>query len=162
MTDTVTASPVTPLVLVDHNFETAHRLPHLPGKCQSLHGHSWRAKIAVAGPPGEWPPEGVLADFGALKTCLRGWIDTRLDHGTMLGADDPLGVPLTHHGTKLFLFDGDGLCDGLWWPTVENVAELLRRVTNDALATGQWAGSGLRCRRVRVQETHVNAAEVTL
>jgi 6-pyruvoyltetrahydropterin/6-carboxytetrahydropterin synthase len=28
-------------VTIRHSFEAGHRLAHIPGKCQSLHGHSW-------------------------------------------------------------------------------------------------------------------------
>ena len=144
-------------VAVRHNFETAHRLPQLGGKCTSLHGHSWWAEVTVAGVPDE---AGVVLDFAALKHELREWIDQALDHATMLGAADPLVEPLVAQGCRVFLFgyEGDATRD-LAWPTVENVAELLARVTTTILgelAQGRW----LRVERVRVTETHVNAAEV--
>jgi 6-pyruvoyltetrahydropterin/6-carboxytetrahydropterin synthase len=138
------------LVTVRHNFETAHRLPHLGGKCRNLHGHSWWAQISVTGPKGA---TGTVVEFGALKAMLRTWIDTHLDHGTMLGIGDPLLDALTADGTKLFRFGADTHTADLVWPTVENVAELLARVTAELLA-GQATVA-----RVRVSETHVNAAE---
>jgi 6-pyruvoyltetrahydropterin/6-carboxytetrahydropterin synthase len=144
-------------VAVRHNFETAHRLPQLGGKCTSLHGHSWWAEVTVAGVPDE---AGVVLDFAALKAELREWIDQALDHATMLGAADPLVAPLLAEGCRVFLFgyEGDATRD-LSWPTVENVAELLARVTDRILA-GLAEGRWLRVERVRVTETHVNAAEV--
>ena len=33
-----------------HNAETAHRLPHLGGKCTSLHGHSWQIQVTASFP----------------------------------------------------------------------------------------------------------------
>lgn len=151
-------------VVVKHNFETAHRLPFLGGKCTNLHGHSWWAEITVSG---QKDPNGVLLEFGALKAALRTWIDTNLDHGAMLGVEDPLIKPLQDVGSKVFVFDPediDGYCCGhgvpvynLPWPTVENVAELLRRVTVAYLTRTLEYGVQMAV-RVRVQETHVNEA----
>jgi len=132
-------------VTVRHNFETAHRLPHLPGKCVSLHGHSWWAEITVTAPALE---SGLVVEFGPFKRAVRVWIDEHLDHGVMLGPDDPLLPILRTHG-KVYEVPG--------WPTVENVAALLADVGADALHKLRRApGAGVT--RVHVQETHVNAA----
>ncbi|MFF7788106.1 6-carboxytetrahydropterin synthase [Streptomyces sp. NPDC007991] len=143
------------LVKVRHNFESAHRLPQLGGKCTNLHGHSWWAEITVVG---RLDDRGVVVDFGVLKKSLREWIDTHLDHGAMLGAADPLVPALIADGTKLFLFGSSEPSKGLEWPTVENVAELLARVTADRIAEAGWTDVSVS--RVQVTETHVNAAEV--
>jgi len=133
-------------VTVRHNFETAHRLPHLPGKCQSLHGHSWWAHVTVTGPE---LGAGVLVEFGPFKKALRGWIDTHLDHGVMLGPDDPLVPLLRAHGCKVHEVPG--------WPTVENVAAMLAKVATGELAALTRA-PGCQVTHVRVTETHVNEA----
>jgi 6-pyruvoyltetrahydropterin/6-carboxytetrahydropterin synthase len=116
-------------VIVTVGFEAAHRLPHLGGKCVNLHGHSWQVETSIAGEP---DADGVLLEFGAIKAGLRAWIDGHLDHATMLGAADPLRAALLNAGCRVYLFDPiDPLCAAgrpLTWPTVENVAELLRRV----------------------------------
>jgi 6-pyruvoyltetrahydropterin/6-carboxytetrahydropterin synthase len=137
-------------VAVRHTFETGHRLPHLAGKCQSLHGHSWSVEVEFTA--GHVPgPSGVIAEFGALKSDLRRWIDDNLDHGLMLGIDDDL-VSLADHG-KVYLFGRHHNTEGLKWPTVENVAILLARVGREI---------GLRrtvtVRSVTVQETPTNVA----
>lgn len=147
-------------VTVKHNFETAHRLPFLGGKCANLHGHSWNAEVTIYGDPDD---DGLLIDFGLAKAYVRSWIDAHLDHGTMLGADDTLLPALVADGGKLFVFDPadtDGYCAGgvgyydrrpLPWPTVENVAELLRRMVIDLVP-------GAVIVDVTVAETAVNAA----
>lgn len=136
-------------VTVRHNFETGHRLPHLPGKCQSLHGHSWWAEVTAEAP--DLPPGGILVEFGPFKNAIRRWIDEHLDHGLMLGPDDPLLPLLAQHG-KVHQVPG--------WPTVENVAALIAQVAQDALQDLMHA-QYTRVTRVRVQETHVNAATWT-
>lgn len=144
---------------VRHNFETAHRLPFLGGKCVNLHGHSWQVQVEVTAPDTR---HGVLVDFGALKTRLREWVDTRLDHGTMLGRADQLLPVLRDAGCKVFPFGVTGeLTEGLEWPTVENVAVLLARVTTnliDDLQADGVAVTGLQVCRVAVTETATNQA----
>lgn len=145
-----------------HNSETAHRLPHLGGKCTSLHGHSWQIQVTASFPALR---RSIGAEFGAFKAGLRGWVDAHLDHGLMLGAGDPLAPVLARFPElKLFVF-GRGhraggeekLAADLEWPTVENVAILLHRVGERVLdgvehAPGGWVSL------VEVQETGVNYA----
>lgn len=152
-------------ITVRHNFEAAHRLPFLGGKCRNLHGHSWWAEVTITGQPDD---NGVLIDFGSIKHVLREWIDTHLDHGAMLGVDDQLVLALMDAGSKVYVFDpaGEGgLCRAsghgraLPWPTVENVAELLRRATINLLVSITGCVSLDRYTvSVTVTETHVNAA----
>lgn len=139
-------------VTVRHNFETAHRLPALGGKCVSLHGHSWWVELTISAP---YDPElGTVVEYGAAKRRVRDWVDAHLDHGVMLGQDDPLLPVLVEYGCKVYAFGSDHPSAGLRWPTVENVAELLARVGDQVLAD-----LGGRVVRSRVTETHVNAAE---
>ncbi|MFM9590731.1 6-pyruvoyl trahydropterin synthase family protein [Streptomyces scabiei] len=134
-------------VTVRHNFETAHRIPVLGGKCENLHGHSWWAEITVAA--AALSPAGTVVEFGAFKKGVRQWIDVHLDHGTMLGAEDPLLPVLQAHGCKTHTVKG--------WPTVERVAALLADVAAAVLFTIDRA-PGAHISRVRVSETHVNTA----
>ncbi|PSK95788.1 6-pyruvoyltetrahydropterin/6-carboxytetrahydropterin synthase [Haloactinopolyspora alba] len=139
-------------VTVRHNFETAHRLPPLAGKCQNLHGHSWWADITVAGPIDE---VGTVVEFGRLKAELRDWIDTHLDHGAMLGHDDPLVPLLRDMGSKVYVIGWDAYTRDLSWPTVESAALLLARVTTLILDS---LDASADVTHVRVRETHVNEA----
>lgn len=164
---------MTSSVTIRHNFETAHRLPFLAGKCENLHGHSWWATITVTADT----DTDVVVEFGELKRAIRGWIDTNLDHGVMLGSADPLARILPDHG-KTYVFGTAPLTQevavttrswlgeeintrstgpALDWPTVENVARLLARVTSYALVSID-APYTVQVSRVDVTETHVNAA----
>ncbi|MBM0203542.1 6-carboxytetrahydropterin synthase [Micromonospora sp. STR1s_5] len=144
----------TTTVAVRHNFETAHRLPHLDGKCQSVHGHSWWAELTLDAP---YDPEtGTVVEFGAAKARVRRWIDQYLDHGVMLGHRDELADVLPTYGCKVYRFGADNPSAGLPWPTVENVATLLARVGDQVLGD-----LGARVTRCLVIETHVNAATWT-
>lgn len=148
-------------VHVRHNFETAHRLPHLGGKCQNLHGHSWWVDITIEAP--ELAPDGTVVEFGDLKSKLRAWMDHHLDHGVMLGFADPLVPVLTTEG-KVFVFgradpklEDETFAADLKWPTVENVAVLLARVATILLGELIRAVDA-EVTAVKVHETHVNAA----
>lgn len=156
--------PTAHQIMVEHSFETAHRLPHLGGKCTSLHGHSWRAAVPVIAP--SLSDQATVVEFGALKSGIRQWIDTHLDHGTMLGVRDPLAEPLTAAGCKVFRFgtsptcpaeEAEALAADLMWPTVEAVAVLVWRMSQSLLA-GLPCADGARVGRVVVRETHLNSA----
>ncbi|MGW2936060.1 6-pyruvoyl trahydropterin synthase family protein [Streptomyces sp. NPDC001156] len=136
-------------VTVRHNFETGHRLPHLPGKCVSLHGHSWWAAVTVEA---DELADGLVVEFGPFKKALREWIDTHLDHGVMLGPEDPLLPILRANQCKVHEVEG--------WPTVENVAAMIGQAADEALH-GLVHAPGARVTRVHIQETHVNDATWT-
>ncbi len=60
------------------DFEAAHRLPHHPGKCRELHGHSYRLVVAVERPLD--PANGMVIDFSELKRSVNTAVVQRLDH----------------------------------------------------------------------------------
>jgi 6-pyruvoyltetrahydropterin/6-carboxytetrahydropterin synthase len=134
-------------VTVRHNFETAHRLPHLSGKCQNLHGHSWWAEVTVEAHAVD--ARGAVVEFGAFKARLREWIDRELDHGAMLHRDDELADLLEHAGCKVYRTRH--------YPTVENTARMLAGIA-EAILTDLEHAAGARVTRVHVSETHVNGA----
>jgi 6-pyruvoyltetrahydropterin/6-carboxytetrahydropterin synthase len=136
-------------IMIRHNFETAHRLPHIPGKCRSLHGHSWWAEITVGAH--QLNGDGLVVEFGPFKKLMREWIDRELDHGSVLGAADPLIPLLAANDCKVFTIP-----DG--WPTVEAVAALIFSVAEEQLWTIENASSDARILRVTVRETAVNSA----
>jgi 6-pyruvoyltetrahydropterin/6-carboxytetrahydropterin synthase len=156
--------PTAHQITIERTFETAHRLPHLGGKCTSLHRHSWRVAVPVVAP--SLSADATVAEFGALKAGVRQWIDTHLDHGTMLGAHDPLVASLASAGCKVFRFgsvhtttieDPEELAADLPWPKVEAVAVLLRRMSQIVL-TALPCAPAARVGWVFVRETHLNTA----
>ncbi len=65
-------------------FEAAHVLPHHPGKCARLHGHSYRVEVAVAGTlQAAGPATGMVVDFDALAAVVRPHVVERLDHSSL-------------------------------------------------------------------------------
>lgn len=150
-------------ITVRHNFEAGHRLLNLSGKCTNLHGHSWWAEVTVTAPSNPDMPTypDVVVEYGAFKRALRDWIDTHLDHGLMLGKDDPLSAILVDFG-KVYVFGTtpEAQAPGMIWPTVENVAALIGEVAARCLINIDRA-PGTYISAVTVHETHVNAATWT-
>lgn len=174
------SNPGSVAIAIDHNFETAHRLPLLGGKCTSLHGHSWHATITFRIPSWDMgmDKEGISVEYGLLKRVVRGWIDEYLDHGCMLGVRDPLLIELLLEDSKVFAF-GDldeleiavaqrGHKEGVLpaqdrnyaempWPTVESVARMVcEKIQGQVNAA--FAGPGLHVDSVLITETATNSA----
>jgi 6-pyruvoyltetrahydropterin/6-carboxytetrahydropterin synthase len=65
-------------------FEAAHVLPHHPGRCGRLHGHSYRLDVSVDGPlQTVGPAAGMVVDFDTIAATVRREIVDRLDHASL-------------------------------------------------------------------------------
>ncbi len=66
----------------EFTFEAAHKLPDHDGRCQRLHGHSWRGRVRVVGPylQQDGAKAGMLADYGDLKAAVQPLVEQYLDH----------------------------------------------------------------------------------
>lgn len=70
-------------------------LPHHPGKCSRLHGHSYRLEVAVEGPlQVAGPAQGMVVDFDELSAIVKPRIIERLDHSSL---NDILPNPTAEH-----------------------------------------------------------------
>lgn len=58
-------------------FDSAHNLEQYHGKCESLHGHTYKLEITVKGPVDD---EGMVIDFLELKNIVDKKIINKLDH----------------------------------------------------------------------------------
>ncbi len=61
----------------DFTFDAAHRLTQYHGKCEALHGHTYRLAVILKGIPDS---EGMVLDFVELKKIVKEKILSRLDH----------------------------------------------------------------------------------
>src|SRR5579862_4487165 len=64
-------------VSVDETFAAAHNLRDYKGKCENLHGHNYKVRIALAGE--ELDATGLLYDFVHLKQVVQSVVRA-LDH----------------------------------------------------------------------------------
>ena len=59
-------------------FDSAHKLENYKGKCENLHGHSFKLIVSCSG---EADPEtGMIMDFHELGNIVEGKIISKLDH----------------------------------------------------------------------------------
>lgn len=65
------------LVSKEFTFEAAHFLTQYHGKCERLHGHSYKLRIVVEGPVKE---DGMVIDFIELKQFVKENVIDRYDH----------------------------------------------------------------------------------
>lgn len=109
-------------------FEAAHILPHHPGKCSRLHGHSYRLEVAVDGPlQPDGPARGMVVDFDELDEIVQRAVIERLDHSSL---NDLMENP-TSENILLWIWDElesafDGLSELVLWETASACA-ILRR-----------------------------------
>lgn len=58
-------------------FDAAHNLIEYHGKCEKLHGHTYKLHVTVLG---ELNNEGMVIDFAELKTVVKEEVLAFLDH----------------------------------------------------------------------------------
>jgi 6-pyruvoyltetrahydropterin/6-carboxytetrahydropterin synthase len=61
-------------------FDAAHRIIDYSGKCERLHGHTYKLKIVVKG---DLQPSGMVLDFTILKNIVNDEIVSKLDHADL-------------------------------------------------------------------------------
>ena len=61
----------------DFKFDAAHNLVNYHGKCEKLHGHTYRLSVILEGLP---DGEGMVYEFADLKTIVNERVLSKLDH----------------------------------------------------------------------------------
>ncbi|MCD6239280.1 MAG: 6-carboxytetrahydropterin synthase QueD [Thermotogae bacterium] len=65
------------LVSKEFTFDAAHKLIHYHGKCERLHGHTYKLRVTIKGEKDE---EGMVIDFALLKKIVQKKVISVLDH----------------------------------------------------------------------------------
>ncbi len=65
------------LLSKEFKFDSAHNLIEYHGKCEKLHGHTYRLRVTIEGVPGS---DGMILDYGILKKTVTEKIISRVDH----------------------------------------------------------------------------------
>ena len=58
-------------------FDAAHNLPKYHGKCEKLHGHTYKLKVVLEGKPDS---EGMIMDFLEVSKIVKENVISKLDH----------------------------------------------------------------------------------
>lgn len=61
----------------EFKFDSAHNLVEYHGKCEKLHGHTYRLRVTIKGTPGS---DGMILDYGILKKIVQEKIISLVDH----------------------------------------------------------------------------------
>lgn len=94
-------------------FDAAHRLWNYPGKCNNIHGHTYRVDVEVGVMYRETP---FILDFSSLKAIVAPILEI-WDHSLLLGRTDPLVILLQDSQLKIIALPSA--------PTAEYMAQLL-------------------------------------
>ena len=73
-------------------FETGHAIYGYDGLCKNVHGHSFKLDVTIIGQPITDPDHvknGMVIDFGDLKTIVNREIVDPFDHATVLNVNSP-------------------------------------------------------------------------
>ncbi|MDR1049428.1 MAG: 6-carboxytetrahydropterin synthase QueD [Synergistaceae bacterium] len=65
------------LLRKEFTFDAAHHLVRYHGKCEALHGHTYRLAVTLEGTP---DAEGMVLDFTELSRTVKERVISRLDH----------------------------------------------------------------------------------
>jgi 6-pyruvoyltetrahydropterin/6-carboxytetrahydropterin synthase len=103
-------------------FSAAHFLPRYRGKCENMHGHTYKVEVVVRGEKKKGSE--FVADFSQMKALVEEVLD-KVDH-------------------KL-------LNEIIAYPTSENIALFLKEEIEKRLTVADW-GAGVTLRSVKVWE----------
>ncbi|GHS91276.1 6-carboxy-5,6,7,8-tetrahydropterin synthase [Synergistales bacterium] len=65
------------LLRKEFTFDAAHNLTRYHGKCEALHGHTYRLAVVLEGTPGD---EGMIVDFAEISRIVKERVVSKLDH----------------------------------------------------------------------------------
>jgi 6-pyruvoyltetrahydropterin/6-carboxytetrahydropterin synthase len=143
---------MSPLIRVtkEFSFEMAHVLWNYDGPCKNVHGHSYRLFVTLSGFPvdnQENPKNGMVIDFGDLKSIVKIQIINIFDHSVVLS--DKIEKEKTDIFTRLF---GNTVLVS-YQPTCENlVADFAERIA-------PHLPSGVKLHSLKLYETATSYAE---
>jgi len=89
-----------------YTFESSHQLKWHPGKCQRLHGHSYKLHVWASGDLNE---NGIVMDFDDISTLVDDLVVKKYDH---------------YHLNDFSEFDGN--------PTAERISQIILNTLHEA------------------------------
>jgi len=103
-------------VTKEFDFEMAHALLGYDGPCKNIHGHSYKLKVTIRGKVKEFTDdsdEGMVMDFGDLKTIVNKYIVHVFDHALVLNDKMELKEEKFEFMEKLILVPFQPTCEKL-------------------------------------------------
>jgi 6-pyruvoyltetrahydropterin/6-carboxytetrahydropterin synthase len=121
------------LISKEFTFDSAHHLHCYEGKCQNLHGHTYRLQVVVSGQTDE---RGITIDFADVKRIAKLYVIDRLDHQYLNEV-----LPLMN-------------------TTAENMVVWIYEQLHAALEM-EYLNAGIRLEEIRLWETPTSYAAIT-
>lgn len=113
------------------SFEAAHVLYGYDGKCKNVHGHSYKLFVTLKGVPIDdihHEKNGMVMDFGDLKSIVNEEIVDVWDHAIMLNALSPhqiLGKDLEKQGHKVIYCNYQPTCENMLYDIAKKIKSRL-------------------------------------
>jgi 6-pyruvoyltetrahydropterin/6-carboxytetrahydropterin synthase len=131
-------------------FEMAHALWNYDGLCQNIHGHSYKLFLTLIGTPvndAGNPKNGMVVDFGDIKTLVKEEIIKDFDHALVISQE----ASIKSLGINNQMFSKLKIVD--YQPTVENLLDYFARLIKEKLPPDILLHS------LKLQETETAYAE---
>lgn len=126
-------------------FDAGHRIPSHKSKCRNLHGHRYVLEATITGPLAfSGSDEGMVNDFGDLKTLMLEEIHSHWDHAFLAWDHDYVAHSVADIDPSLNFVWLDAV------PTAENLAGVAFNILA-ARIDREWPDSYLKS--VRLYET---------
>jgi 6-pyruvoyltetrahydropterin/6-carboxytetrahydropterin synthase len=68
------------IITKEFTFDAAHFIPNYHGKCEKLHGHTYKLQVSIEGDVNE---HGMVLDFAELKKIVKEHVIHKLDHTSL-------------------------------------------------------------------------------
>ena len=136
-------------------IDMGHRVPNHKSKCRNVHGHRYKIEVGVDDKVVHTKgvsDEGMVIDFGDIKTILMEEIDAKFDHGYTLYKEDAYAYifdTLKKDGQKIIFVD--------FIPTAENLAKHWFHLIKAKLAEKK-----IKIYQIKVWETPTSTATYTI
>ncbi len=132
-------------------FEAGHALYGYDGKCQNVHGHSYKLSVTIIGSPikdVDHVKLGMVIDFGDLKKIVNEEIIDLFDHATIFNKNTPhieLANELAKRNHNIILADYQPTCENM---VIDFAAKIKSRLP-----------SNIGLHSLKLQETETSFAE---
>lgn len=134
-------------------WDMGHRVMNHKSKCKNLHGHRYKAEICLEGKlvlKKGISEEGMVMDFGDIKTIAMEQVHDVLDHGFMVWEKDQILTEFFNsHPDQKHLFVP-------FTPTSENIALWIFKRLDKHYKNNY--GTGLKLYEIRLWETPTSLA----
>ncbi len=139
------------LITKEIEIDMGHRIPNHTSKCKNFHGHRYKIEVGVDDKvitKKKSSSEGMVIDFGDLKTIMMDVLDKDYDHGMVIYMRDPYWKffsDLKFTGMKIQMVK--------FIPTAENLAKHWYQ-----LMKIQLKEKNIKIKHVKVWETPTSTA----